>query len=231
MSVLQDQPVEEAPVLDVAVAAPLPRVNLLPPEIAERQRFRRIQVGLGAGLLAATGVVALLQVAAVGSRADASAELAATGSRGAALRAETTEYAEVQRIHADAAAAKRMLAEAMSQEIRFSTLLDDLSRSVPDDVWLENVTFTQAAPPAAGTAVAAPVAAGVGTVSFTGLGGSHDDVATWLESLAGQERYADATFTKSTVEPQGDRPAVGFTSTATLSPAALSGRYSTADGG
>ena len=116
----------------------------------------------------------------------------------------------------------------MSQEIRFSTLLDDLSRSVPDDVWLENVTFTQNAPVATGTA---PVPTGVGSVTFTGVGGQHDDVAAWLESLSGQRRYADATFTKSTAEPRGGRLAVAFTSSATLSPAALSGRYTAADGG
>ena len=227
MTVVPDQQVEDAPVLDVLAAAPLPRVNLLPPEIAERQRFRRIQVGLGAGLLAATGVVALLHAAAVSGTAEASAELAATSSRGAELRAETTEYAEVQRIHAEAAAATSMLAGAMSQEIRFSTLLDDLSRNVPDDVWLENVTFTQSAP----VAGAAPTTGGVGSVSFTGVGGQHDDVASWLESLSGQRRFADATFTKSTAEPRNGRPSVAFTSSATLTPAALSGRYTAADGG
>lgn len=228
MTVVPDGLVEHAPVLDVLTAAPLPRVNLLPPEIAEHRRFRRIQVGLGAGLLAATGVVALLHAAAVGSTADASAELAATSARGAELRAETTEYADVQRIHAEAAAATSMLAGAMSQEIRFSTLLDDLSRSIPDDVWLENVTFTQNAPVAAG---AAPTTGGVGSVSFTGGGGQHDDVATWLESLAGQRRYADATFTNSTAEPRDGRPAVTFSSSATLTPAALSGRYTPPAGG
>ena len=52
MTVLPDELVADAAVLDVLTAAPLPRVNLLPPEIAGRRRFRRIQVGLGAGLLA-----------------------------------------------------------------------------------------------------------------------------------------------------------------------------------
>ena len=58
MTVVPDGLVEHAPVLDVLTAAPLPRVNLLPPEIAEHRRFRRIQVGLGAGWVtgAATGV-------------------------------------------------------------------------------------------------------------------------------------------------------------------------------
>ena len=68
-------------------------------------------------------------------------------------------------------------------------------------------------------------------MSFTGVGGEHDDVATWLESLATLPRYADATFTKSLAEPREGRPAVSFTSSATLSPAALSRRYTAVDGG
>jgi Tfp pilus assembly protein PilN len=225
---------ETATALDTTVLLPgpppLPRVNLLPPEIAERARFRRVQAGLGAGLLLTTGVVALLHVVAVGNTTEASAELAATTSRGTELRAQTTQFADVQRVHAEAAAATTMLAEAMSQEIRFSTLLDDLSRSVPAEVWLENVTFTQSATGPAAAAVGTP-AGGVGSVSFTGTGSKHEDVATWLESLATLPRYADATFSKSLVEPRDGRPAVSFASSATLSTAALSRRYTAADGG
>ena len=233
MTVVQQSVVQGSDLGGTAVlataAAPLPRVNLLPPEIAERQRFRRVQVGLGAGLLTATGVVALIHVGALNSTDAAAAELAAVNSRGAVLRAESAEYADVQRVHADAAAARTMLAEAMAGEIRFSTLLDDLSRSVPADVWLESVTFTQT--PSSPSSPSDPAAAGVGTVAFDGSGREHDDVATWLESLARQERFADATFTKSTVVDKDGRPSVSFTSSATLSEAALSRRYTAVDGG
>lgn len=205
-------------------APPLPRVNLLPPEIAERARFRRIQLGLGAGLLATTGVVGALYAGATVSVQDATQEVAAQSSRGVALRAESTRYADVSRIHAEAAQAKAMLAQAMGEEVRFSTLLDDLSRNVPHDVWLENVTYTQNA--TSGQAPAAPgAAASVGTVTFTGVGSRHDDVAAWLESLADQESYAEAYFTKSTAGTRAGRRSVSFTSTATLTPATLSGRY------
>jgi Tfp pilus assembly protein PilN len=226
MSVLQERALDTAAeALLSPGAARLPRVNLLPPEIAERQRFRRIQCGLGAGLLAASGVVALLYVGAVGSTQEAAAELAATGARGDALRADAAEYADVQRVHADAAAARSMLTAAMAGEIRFSTLLDDVSRNVPDDVWLENVTFTLSGPSTATTPGAA-----VGTVSFSGFGGEHDDVARWLDSLAGQPRFADATFTKSTAVDRDGRSSVSFTSSATLTDAALSRRYTDTDG-
>ncbi len=44
-----------------AVVAPrLPRVNLLPREILEQERFRRVQYGLSGAVLAAAGVVGVL---------------------------------------------------------------------------------------------------------------------------------------------------------------------------
>ena len=213
-----------------AVPAPLPRVNLLPPEIADRARLRRVQLGLGAGLLAATGVVGGLYAGAVAGVQDATQELAATSSAGVALRAESAKYVDVQRVHAEAGQAQAMLASAMAGEVRFSSLLDDLSRNVPDAVWLENVTFTQST--ASAPAQTAPGATpGVGTVTFTGVGRTHDDVAAWLDSLAEQEGYADAYFSKSTAGTKGGRASVSFTSTATLTPDTLSGRYTETAGG
>ena len=133
----------------------------------------------------------------------------------------------MQRVHADAAAARSMLTEAMAGEIRFSTLLDDVSRNVPDDVWLETVTFTQTT----GGGGARRPAPGVGTVSFSGFGGEHDDVARWLDSFTGQPRFTGATFTKSAAVDQDGRSSVAFTSSATLTDAALSRRYTDTDGG
>ena len=53
----------------------LPRVNLLPPEIGERRNFRRIQYGLGAGVLSAVAVVAGAFLLASGGVASAQSEL------------------------------------------------------------------------------------------------------------------------------------------------------------
>ena len=205
----------------------LPRVNLLPPEIAETARFRRIQTGLGGGLLVAVGVVALLYVGAVGSVNDATTELETANTQNTALRAETAKFAEVQAVYARAAAAQAMLTQAMGEEIRFSQYLNDLSLTVPDNVWLKNVTFAQAAT-VPGLGETEP---GVGTVTFTGVGFDHDDVAVWLESLATQKGYANPYFTSSTKALIGKRETVDFTSTVTMTPESLSGRYTTPAGG
>jgi Tfp pilus assembly protein PilN len=215
----------------------LPRVNLLPPEIAETRRFRRIQMGLGGAVLGAVGIVALLYVGATSSVSSAQGDLDTATAQNVRLTAETAKYSEVTAVYNRAAAAQAMLTQAMGQEVRYSQFLNDLSLSVPENVWLKNVTFSQTGGAAAPTGAAAPGPAnvlatpGVGTVSFTGIGFSHDDVAMWLESLATQKGYADPYFTSSTEALLGARKTVNFTSTATLTSAAYSGRYTKPAGG
>jgi Tfp pilus assembly protein PilN len=226
MSVLSDH-VEQTKQPVGAGLPVLPRVNLLPPEIAERARFRRIQYALGGGVLAAVGVVALLYLGAVASVNDATTELETATAANTVLTAETAKYAEVQAVYAQAAAAQAMLTSAMGEEIRFSQYLNDLSLTVPENVWLQNVTFTQgAAAPALGA-----TEPGIGQVTFTGVGFAHDDVAVWLESLAKQKGYANPYFTSSTKALIGTRSTVNFSSTVTMTPAALSGRFTTPAGG
>jgi len=205
----------------------LPRVNLLPPEIAETARFRRITYGLGGGLLGALGIVALLYVGAVAAVNDANTELETATATGASLRVETAKYADVEAVYARAAAAQAMLTSAMGEEVRYSQFMNDLSLTVPANVWVKNVTFAQAPVPAAlGSTVP-----GIGTVTFTGVGFKHDDVAVWLESLAKQKGYVNPYFTNSTKALLGNRDTVNFTSTVTMTADALSGRYTTPQGG
>jgi Tfp pilus assembly protein PilN len=73
----------------------------------------------------------------------------------------------------------------------------------------------------------------IGTLSVTGLAGTHDDVAAWLTAMAKQRGVADVYFSTSTLVPasNGVRSHVTFTSTAVLTADLLSGRYSGPDGG
>ena len=55
--------------------ATLPRVNLLPPEIEQQRQFKKVQAGLGLGVVAAVGVVGALVLAAGAQVSDAQNEL------------------------------------------------------------------------------------------------------------------------------------------------------------
>jgi Tfp pilus assembly protein PilN len=226
VSVLSDMQQATAQPVGTGLVA-LPKVNLLPPEIAEAARFRKIQAGLAGGVLAAIGVVALLYVGATSSLTEANAELETATATGTQLQAETAKYADVTAVYAAAAAAEAMLTQAMGEEVRYSQFLNDLSLTVPENVWVKNISFAQAAvPPALGS-----TEPGIGTVTFSGVGFKHDDVAVWLESLAKQQGYANPYFSNSTEALIGTRKTVNFSSTVTLTPDALSKRYTAPAGG
>ncbi len=204
----------------------LARVNLLPPEIEEQRRLRKIQTGLGGAVLGTLAVIVVLLLSASSSTSSAQADSERADATGAQLRAQTATYSSVTSVYARAAAARVLLTQAMGEEVRYSGLLNDLSLSVPENVWIKNLTFTQAPP-----ADALGATPGVGTVTITGAGFSHDDVAVWLESLAGQKAYVDPYFSSSTEVLLGSRKVVEFTSTATLTGDAYSGAYTTPAGG
>jgi Tfp pilus assembly protein PilN len=217
--------------------AHFPRVNLLPPEIEEARRFRRVQAGLGAAVAGTVVVVGLLYALASGQAADAQTELDAATARHTALQQKASEYANVPAVYAQVAAAKAQVGEAMGQEVRWSFFLNDLSLKIPQRVWVTSMNVTQnvAAAGGPGTAAAAqgagagdanPLAtAGIGQVTFEGNAMNHNDVASWLDSLARQHGYADPYFTMSEKTDIGDHKVAHYQSSVTLTDEALSGRY------
>ena len=210
--------------------ATLPRVNLLPPEIEQAQRLKKLQVGLGIGVLAAVAAVAGLTVMAAGQVSSAQSDLDAAKAQESSLNAEVATYAEVPLVFAQVDAAEAQLSQAMGQEVRWSYFLNDLSLRIPSKVWLTEMVVTQTVDPAAPAAVTTTGAdqylkAGLGQVTFTGRGSSHNDVAAWLNALAKQKGLTQPYFTSSTKEPIGDTDAVTFSSQATITEEALSKRY------
>jgi Tfp pilus assembly protein PilN len=208
--------------------ATLPRVNLLPPEIEEQRRLRKLQVGLGVGVLAAAGVVGALALAAMGQVNDAQEELDASKARGTTLETKAGEFAEVPAVYAQVEAAEAQLTQAMGKEVRWSYFLNDLSLRTPSKVWLTQMTVTQNVddlPAATTTADAGVITPGIGSLQFTGMGYTHNDVAAWLNALAKQKGLTQPYFTNSTVEEIGSERAVKFESQATLTEESLSGRY------
>jgi Tfp pilus assembly protein PilN len=202
--------------------ATLPRVNLLPPEIAEGRKFRQIQMGLGATVVLAVGVVGLLFVSASHSVSTAQGRLDTSKQTGVKLSGDVAKYNDVTAIKGRAIAAQAMLGQAMGDEVLFSQLLNDMSLSVPDNVWITSMTYSAApgtTPPVGSTAVL------IGNLAVSGVAFSHDDVAVWLESLAGQKNYANPYFSNSTEAKIGSRKVVNFSSTAGVTDKALSHRY------
>lgn len=201
----------------------LPSVNLLPPEIAQRQKLRRLQYALGGVVVLA--VVAVGGVYEMGHSAVTSAQAQLTQAQDQAtlLQAQLAKLSNVDAVNKQLDSTKALYVAAMSPEIQWSHYLNDLSLTIPDNVWLTSITANEASTTTATTA-SSVIPTGLGTVTFNGVAFTHDNVATWLEALAKEPGYEDPYFSNSTETLLGPRTIVKFTSSVVLGQQALSGR-------
>jgi Tfp pilus assembly protein PilN len=208
-----------------AVAPSLPRVNLLPPEIAEAAKFRRFQFAMGAAVVAAIFAVGALDVHEHSGVRAAQQGLATAQAQHTALQTRLNSLASVQNVYDEVAAKQAMLAQAMGQQIDWSTYLADLSIKVPDNVWLNSMTATETSATTAGQATATPGSTAIGSIQFGGVAFSHDNVATWLDVLGRERGFANAYFTNSSETFIGTKKVANFSSSVDLTNAALSNRF------
>jgi Tfp pilus assembly protein PilN len=203
----------------------MPRVNLMPPEIAEGARLRQVQLAGGLAVLLAIVIVVLLYLNAHKGVSSAQDSLNQATAQQTSLQEKLASLAPVQQTLAEVNAKQALLAEGMGEEVRWSYVLNDLSLRMPSDVFLTSMSVTETAtpgtpPPAAGTA---PIQ--IGSISFGSVGLSHDDVAAWLDSLAKEHGFAAPIFTSSTEAAVGTKGYVSFASSVEIMSNALSYRY------
>jgi Tfp pilus assembly protein PilN len=204
--------------------ATVARVNLLPPEIAEKASLRKAQIAMVGTGLAAVAVVGALYVQQTGNVASARKAKVAAVADQAKLTKDLAGLQHVRDTYAKVDAAKATLASAMQYEVQFSSYLHDLTLTIPDNVWLASITATVTPPTAAaGSAVLDP---GVGSITFVGVSVTHEDLGAWLDSLTKEKGYANVYFTQANEALIGPRKVVNFTSSINLTTAALRNQYS-----
>lgn len=210
----------------------LPRVNLLPPEIAEAARFRRLQLAMGGAVVLSALIVGGLYVHAHSGVSSAQSDLNAAQSQQSSLQNRLAALQSVQDTYNAVQAKQALLTQAMGPEIRWSYALNDLALRIPNDVWLTAVTAseTTGTTPGATTTTTPTTAGSIGTVTFSGVALKHDDVAGWLDALAKEKGFTNPTFSNSTEASIGSRKVVNWATSVDLSSTALSNRYTTKAG-
>jgi Tfp pilus assembly protein PilN len=211
--------------------APIARVNLLPREISERRRFRRVQQGLA--------LVVVVTLCGAGAAVwwserevtDAQRELDTVQARTADLQRQKDAFADVPKTTAQVRAAEEARATAMANDIPWYRYLGDLSSAAPDDVSFTTVTMTVpgVASAAQGAAVQGasndPFAPtnGLGAVTIEGISGDYPDVAQWMDNLDDVAGLDVSTLANATAKEDGS--GISFSSGITVTQDALSHRY------
>jgi Tfp pilus assembly protein PilN len=207
------------------------RINLLPPEIYERQRIRRrtaAVVVVGLIVLAAVGAFYFLQVLRLNEVED---DIAAQEAENAQLQAQIAELQEIDALIIEIESTRGLLSSLLADRVLWSGVLRDISLVIPGQAWLSGVNGQVGVPGAEGTE---PAEAGalVGQISFNGFAFTHREVALWLSRLEDVRGFVNPWLSNSTKTLIGTQEAVQFTSSVDLSEQALArGRRGGGGGG
>lgn len=207
-------------------------VNLLPKEAAERVRARRLArytavalamlvVALGLGYVVRLGAV----YAATQAREDAQLEVAT-------LEQELGQLAEFRELADRHDNGNQLVAAAMANELSFSTVLSDLSLSVPSTASLRtlNVTATTLVGAAAAPAAepgAVDLGERVADVTFSGytLGKHAPGVSSVLIDFDDVPAFFGTYLVTTSEDRIGERDVTNFDGTARLDETARTDRY------
>lgn len=221
----EDRLIDSEPLLTVPIGLALAahptegaarRMSLLPADVVVvRERRRQSSLVVASVVLLA----ALLLVAYVGRRSQVSnardkAERAEAGS--ASLRQEAARLSQVTSVDTQLQERRAMVESALSDDVAWTRLLQEIATVLPNDVWLTAFTGQKAG----GSGTQGPT--GVGTISVTGQGVDQSSAARWLLRVGDLQSLTGLWLPSSTRSGENGGT-ITFSSTAALTPQAKSG--------
>jgi type IV pilus assembly protein PilM len=220
----EDRLIDSEPLLTVpiglALAAQPPeggarRMSLLPAEVAVVRERRRQSSVVAAAVVA---LAALLLVAYVGRRSQVSSErdkAQQAEAQTAALRQEAAQLSQVTNVDTQLQERRGMVESALSDDVAWTRLLQEIATVLPNDVWLTAFTGQKTATTGGGV--------GVGTINVTGQGFDQSSAARWLLRVGDLQSLTGLWLPSSAKSGQGESAMITFSSTANLTPQARSG--------
>jgi type IV pilus assembly protein PilM len=193
------------------VSKPEARLSILPEEIAEARRSRRLMAvgamavaGVAGALVVATAAGALAGHQARDAEHSAERQQAILQSRVSALEART-------KVHAEVMSRESALSSALRGEIDWVSVLNHLSAVTPSGLSVQSFSGTSS--PSVGSTGGGTSSAGTVTLQVQGIGGL-PAAAAWLDYLGRDPQVAGTTVSSVSVTNNGGQ--VAFSSNTNL---------------
>jgi Tfp pilus assembly protein PilN len=198
-------------------------VNLLPSDVQQQARAERrprpLVLLAPVALVVPVCALVFAFMSAHGDVSSRQAELSGLQAQLASLPAPAPNAAASNsQLHDQLSSRATAVAAVLGKRLAWDSMLGDLSRALPGDVWLSTLNATAPAP--FGTAPTAPVAATPGTaptgMTMSGYTYSQTSVARLLARLATVPSLQDVQLQQSANQAIGKRTVVAFTIVANL---------------
>jgi Tfp pilus assembly protein PilN len=202
------------------------QVNLLPSDIREKQRVRRLTALVIMAVSACVALLFLVFILQSSRLSDAKGRLDNQIAVNGDLQGQINDLQEFQALRAEVDQHQALSDAALSGEVLWSGVLRDVSMVIPGEMWLTGLTGTLS--DTTGAALAAPVAptptaspsgsssgsstetttpttpvivspaAIIGSIQFQGFASDHPTVAKWLVRLEKVNGWVNSWISNAT---------------------------------
>jgi Tfp pilus assembly protein PilN len=192
-------------------------IDLLAREVkkAARRRPSLLAVAVPAAVAIPVAALGLLFVQAHGDVSKQQTQLDAVQGQINALPQPTKPVIDAS-LASDQVARATAVASVLGGRFAWETVFRDLSRALPQNVWLQHVVATVPAPADPAATAATTIAAGAQGVTIEGFTYTQPDVARLLARLGTLPTLTNVSLQSSAVELKGTRKIVHFTILADL---------------
>jgi Tfp pilus assembly protein PilN len=176
------------------------QVNLLPPDILQRQKVRQLTVavmGAGIALLVVIAFFFLFQSARL---AGVNHDITNQNRNNEAIQTQINALQQYASLAQEAQAKLGTLQAAYAYDASFSTMLENVSEVIPSDQFLTSLNF-QITPPATTSGSTTIPSVIVGSMKANGTAAQLQTISSWLTRCDAVRGWTNAWFTTATRDP------------------------------
>jgi Tfp pilus assembly protein PilN len=205
------------------------QVNLLPPQIREKQKVRRLTGAVVAGGVVAVVLLLVVFTLQTGRLGTIQTQLEQQQAVNAGLQGRIVKLQKFATLQKEVSARRMLVGNLLKNQVLWSEVLEHLSEVIPDQVYLTSFSASLTQSSTDSTAVGTATGTGspvYATVQFGGAATSHPEVADWLQRLERVKGWVNAwvqSLTKSVSTDTNGAPThteVAFTGSVDLTQAA-----------